>query len=52
MPSWAQLALWAKPCLKRWLNVVPVGEIYALARNESAGEQLRLVVSESPCRIR
>lgn len=18
---WAQLALWAKPCLKRWLNV-------------------------------
>ena len=41
MPSWAQLALWAKPCLKRWLNVSSVGEIYALARNESAGEQLR-----------
>ncbi len=38
----AQLALWAKPCLKRWLNVSSrLGEIYALARNESAGEQLR-----------
>lgn len=41
MPSWAQLALWAKPCLKRWLNVSSRLEIYALARNESAGEQLR-----------
>ncbi|XNM71388.1 hypothetical protein ACLK11_13395 [Escherichia coli] len=29
----------------------PVGEIYALARNESAGEQRALVVSQSPCRM-
>lgn len=29
----------------------PVGEIYALARNESAGEQLRFAVRQSPCRM-
>ncbi len=29
----------------------PVGEIYALARNESAGEQLRFGGKQSPCRM-
>lgn len=42
MPSWAQLALWAKPCLKRWLNVSSrLGKFMHWHRNESAGEQLR-----------
>lgn len=39
---WAQLALWAKPCLKRWLNVSSrLGKFMHWHRNESAGEQLR-----------
>ncbi len=42
MPFWVPLAPWAKPCLKTLAErQFPVGEIYALARTDSAGEHLR-----------
>ncbi len=41
MPSWAQLALGEALLETLAERRFPVGEIYALARNESAGERLR-----------
>lgn len=49
---WAQLALWAKPCLKRWLNVSSrLGKFMHWHVTKAQANNCALVVRQSPCRM-
>lgn len=49
---WAQLALWAKPCLKRWLNVSSrLGKFMHWHVTKAQANNCALVVKQSPCRM-
>ncbi len=46
------LALWAKPCLKRWLNVSSrLGKFMHWHVTKAQANNCALVVRQSPCRM-